>query len=325
MLPILDNEIATKDELIALKDLTFRQTVTPVESMLPPESKEGYTSSKIDESSEISVNMPDPKSGLRRIAKSFPTKLAHFRIVGPLSGEMHLRSFRRRLDKRARGKVTKSNEVDVQFEHTELITSIRPKTLRDQVSYEKISSGGLRTSSFSSDQSEDCANSPEAPFPFGIPSSLLAEAPEHVWAPFSRLDLISPSDDIVWDINTGGDFNQNASFGLRDESEAEEHDDRKETADGSYETIVSSDVELQAMSSGQVQESSHNSALNDLDGDEARSHSKSRKSMFDGIWEQSNDESTLEPTAVIDFIGAEQNAQYDGPSDYRPLFASPCI
>ena len=75
LLPSLDNELATKAELVELKGLTFRQAVIPVDTMTSSENKDGQTDNNnmnIDESSEISVNMPT-SGGIRRISKNSQT------------------------------------------------------------------------------------------------------------------------------------------------------------------------------------------------------------------------------------------------------------
>mmetsp|Transcript_1351 Transcript_1351/g.2442 ORF Transcript_1351/g.2442 Transcript_1351/m.2442 type:complete len:751 (+) Transcript_1351:138-2390(+) len=369
LLPILDYELATKDELVALKDLTFRQTVIPVDSMLPPENKNGYTDSKnIDDSSEISINMPDSSSGgIRRIVKSSPAKSAHFRMAGSAS-----------LEKRAAGRLERFHghvdrlferkdgrrQVSVQFNMTELITSIRPQMNTGDTSTvgerdRNSCSGVFRAMSFSSHRSEGkdgntVASSPAAAFPFSLPSALLAEADDDVWTPYTHLDLIVPSDTIIWDITpSDDDIEQNATDELVQENEAIERDDEasdppieepneniephpRTNVDGGS---VRPNDETQIPSLSQGQESAEeNGHLSDYDNaDEETSDLKSGKSMFGGIWEQSyrdnvtrNTKAVLEPIdsterttpALLDFNAAEQNSQYDGPSDYGPLFVS---
>ena len=369
LLPILDNELATKDELVALKDLTFRQTVIPVDSMLPPENKNGYTDSKhIDDSSEISINMPDSSSGgIRRIVKSSPAKSAHFRMAGSAS-----------LEKRAAGRLERFHghvdrlferkdgrrQVSVQFNMTELITSIRPQMNTGDTSTvgerdRNSCSGVLRAMSFSSHRSEGkdgntVASSPAAAFPFSLPSALLAEADDDVWTPYTHLDLIVPSDTIIWDITpSDDDIEQNATDELVLENEAIEHDDvasdppieepnenigphpHTHVDEGSVRPNDATQISSFSQGQESVDENGH---VNDYDNaDEETSDLKSGKSMFGGIWEQSyrdnvtrNTKAVLESIdsterttpALLDFNAAEQNSQYDGPSDYGPLFVS---
>ncbi|KAL7546571.1 hypothetical protein ACHAWF_009903 [Thalassiosira exigua] len=128
LLPVLDGELATKDELVALKDLTFRQTTTPADPRVGPREADA---GDIDESSEISVRIPDGGGGARRIAKKSPSVAAHVRPTGSMS-----------FDKKTTGRLRRLNEgigselegKEVKFDLEELMTSLRPKVVRGDAS-----------------------------------------------------------------------------------------------------------------------------------------------------------------------------------------------
>mmetsp|Transcript_27547 Transcript_27547/g.59218 ORF Transcript_27547/g.59218 Transcript_27547/m.59218 type:complete len:1496 (+) Transcript_27547:194-4681(+) len=361
LLPILDNELATKDELVALKDLTFRQTVISVDSVLSPENKKGDTDSKtIDDSSEISVNMPDAGSGgIRRIVKSSPAKSAHFRMAGSASLE---KKASRRLE-RFHGHVDSSFErkdrrrqVGVRFNMAELITSIRPESNTGDYA---AGNSVLREMSFSSHRGEvkddTVAYSQKADFPFSLPPALLAEANDDTWTPSMQMDLLVPSDKIVWEALPSDDkvdqltadapeqenviTDNGDTISVQCDEDPSENTELHSPANvdgGSF--CPDDETQIPSVNEGQesVEKYGHGSD-SDNDVDEI-SDLKSRKSMFGGIWEQSyranvtnnNAKADIDPadsteqttSELFDFTAAEQNSQYDGPSDYGPLFVS---
>jgi len=120
LLPVLDKELATKEELVALKDLTFRTTVITMDSR-PTDSKDGDTeANEIDDKSEISILMLDPREGRRRIVKSSQTTLAHLRITGSTASNEKQAG---RWLERCQGEV-ENDMVGIQFNMNDLITFI---------------------------------------------------------------------------------------------------------------------------------------------------------------------------------------------------------
>ncbi|KAL7543433.1 hypothetical protein ACHAXR_012709 [Thalassiosira sp. AJA248-18] len=353
LLPILDNEIATKDELVALKDLTFRQTVIPVDSMLSSENKDGFTDTKnIDDSTEISVNMPDQSGGLRRIVKNSPINTAHFRMAGSASLDETSAGcsarFHNNLDSRSETKGG-IRQHSIQFNVKELIASIRPDLGSDSFLIRErdgnISSGELMARSYSH-HSEDkdgntIASSPDISFPFSLPPALLAEAGDDVWNPTSQLDQIVPAATIVWEATSYNDciergdttefVEENEAIDLVDEPPVEQDKDPIETVESN--SLNDNSGELSPASPHKEQEEEGDCHEDHSD----RADEDSRKSMFGGIWEQSyrdnvtkNKKDVLEPIdsaerttpELLDFNAMEQSSQYDGPLDYRSLYVS---
>ena len=329
LLPILDREISTKDELVALKELTFRQTVSPVKSNFSKEGDGRSESEHIDTSSEISVNMPNlSNGGIRRIVKSFPPRSVHLRMAGSASLEKRvadrLNRFHKRADEHSEGK--DEEEKYIQYTMNELITSIRPETRPGDASTigDRSCSGELRGTSFSSRQDKGgnaVSDSPADDFPFSLPLALLAEADDAVWNSCSHLDSINPSDNI-WDMPYDDKTEQNAAHELEQENRSTEHKN---------EALSSPDKELNENSELLETESYLLSPGQDSVEQE------SRKSMFDDIWEQSYRDHVTKKTqtdmgsinsidqtgpVLLDFNAVEDSSTYNGPSDYGPLIVS---
>ena len=315
LLPSLDNELATKAELVELKGLTFRQAVIPVDTMTSSENKDGQTDNNnmnIDESSEISVNMPT-SGGIRRISKNSQANNAHFRKAGSMSLEgraaRRLVRYHNKGDNPSKTKDGKQ-QLNVQFNMDEVIDSIRPSIGVGDASFMR-ESGVLMGRSFCSYRSEgidgNMATSIHemmAAFPFNLPSALLAEADENVWKPSLRPDKIVPSKNLVWEAT----LEDNQAIGLDDSSSLSD-DNKRQSEEGDGNAISSDQADGETTS----------------------------KSMFGGIWEQSyrdnvtrNNDDALEPIDysgepppdVTDLTSAEQTSLYDGPSDYGSLFVS---
>ena len=306
LLPVLDKELATKEELVALKDLTFRTTVITMDSR--PTGKDGDTDANgIDDKSEISILMPDPREGRRRIVKSSQTTLAHLRMTGSTSSN-EKQAGRGRWLERCQGEV-----VGIQFNMNDLITSIRPEfDVRD--SYIVGEREWTRARSYSSQKSEckdkNAVESLLVNFPFGLPPALLAEADDDTWNPAQ----IIPSDTFVWDE-------------LSVEDRIDQDFDGGETGTHSY---------FPLLGDGQVQKSKDegDSVGNDSDQADGGFADKSRKSMFSGIWEQPYRDNVAKPALDVidstetitpeslDFNAIEENSQFDGNPVLGPLFVS---
>ena len=353
-MPVLDNELATKDELVALKELTFRQAVIPVESILSSDNRDDGTSAKnIDDSSEISVNMPDSGGGIRRIVRNASTNRAHLRFAGSalLDDKSSGRSKQLHDDTgRDSSKGSRKTDVGTNFNMKELIMTVHPEiginnaTCSDEIDMDP-GSGVQRAISTSSLRSkgkdvitDDCST--RAPFPFSLPSSLLDEADDDVWNPSTLLDLIAPSETIVWetfpsDMEGTNKFSQDDEVNEPDDLEP----DSQQANENDDEISLSFDgTQLPSTSTGQGYNNDDVSDASDQSqAEEGATNTKTRKSMFDGIWEQTyrenvtwKNEDVLELTKtteittpkIFDFTAAEDNCQYDGPSDYGPLFVS---
>eukprot|EP00581_Thalassiosira_minuscula_P014765 CAMPEP_0183721460 /NCGR_PEP_ID=MMETSP0737-20130205/13729_1 /TAXON_ID=385413 /ORGANISM="Thalassiosira miniscula, Strain CCMP1093" /LENGTH=1599 /DNA_ID=CAMNT_0025951471 /DNA_START=195 /DNA_END=4994 /DNA_ORIENTATION=+ len=348
LLPVLDNELATKDELVALKDLTYRQTVVP-DSVSRSVNINGGTSTdnnSIDDSSEISINMPDSGGGcIRRIVKNSSSRVAHMRVAGSSSLEKkaveRLERFHGNADSLSQRKGGGS-QISSQFNITDLITTLRPE-MNNGDAYvllegeRNLGRGVLMAGSFSSHQSaigdgNVTSNSPAKDFPFSLPSELLAEADDDVWTPCTHLDLIVPSDQIVWDIMPSDDIAEQNSFDEANDEHGVSSDELIEMPDGD---LFCPDDEKENPSLGLEQESVEED--NHASDSGNTNEEASKKSMFNGIWEQSYrdnvtrnkkhvlDANNSDEEAVVEVLGfndAEQKSQYDGPSDYGPLFVS---
>jgi len=331
LLPVLDNEVAIKNELVALKDLTFRQTVISVDSIVPLTATDNTNNDNggmdegqtIDDSNEISINMPDQRGGMRRVIKSGRVNTAHLRIAG--SALLHEKAAERieRLHCKEEGKrKDATTQTNIQFDMKDLITSIRPVAesfiLQEQ---DGNSQSCLLTRSSSSHCSgeEGIADddSPKESFPFRLPSSILIEADDDVWNPTIHADLVVPSDTFVWDL--APDDNEQGDV-ASDEGSSSLDDDDEKPSWLSEEHDVEDDVSIDSDSTNQ-----HNR--------------KEMKNIISEIWEQSYREnitpqkntplktahsSDVKPMQqqIVDFNAVERNSQYDGPADYQPLFVA---
>ena len=336
LLPLLDNDLATKDELVALKELTFRNTVVSMDSMLPPPTTADkgrddggakIDAPHIDDSAEISINMPDQRSGgIRRVVKSASatTTTAHLGIAAGLAGlsEKVAERLDRYNDKENKQHDKKRRVIrNVKFNMKELMASIRPQSDtddgvilngRDDMRNSQSSSILRISRTFCSHHSLDGGitddNSPSMPFPFSLPP-LLAEAGDDVWdTTTTQIDLIVPSDTIVWDLTPDNDNDGIEGDGIGSEGTGcLSHDD---------------DIRIPSLRKEQKLGS-------EQDGE--------RKTIFSGFWEQTyrqnvagmKEDTSAEPMGSspaiqeqLDFNAAEKNSQYDGPSDYGSLFVA---
>ena len=173
MLPILDGELATKDEMVALKEFTFRQTVVP--DSLP------YLvgQQQVDASSEVSVNMPDQSGSIRKVTRSSPGRDA--RISSTSRGASR---------KRPKRVVRRGKQV--KFGMPEVIATVRPRVV-DGDTHEDESEPASSRPSIAVGAASPCS------FSYQLPQDILDEADDQVWNGPSQLDLIPTADDLVWD------------------------------------------------------------------------------------------------------------------------------
>ena len=320
LLPILDHEAATKDELVALKDLTFRQTVIPADSIFSPESKDGSSDIKaIDESAEMSINMPDQSGGLRRVVKVSPANEAHLRMAGSLS----LEATSTERSERFHDNLDSGAAIDqaAQFTMTDLIRTICPELVTEHSSIinenDRSSHNSMaRARSFTSHHSGEDGNTFLSLFPYDLPPTLLAEANDEMWTQTSQLDQIVQAETIIWDTPSSDGFVELDDIGgltwhPADTAELEETTESNPSSPDAQEQTPSSDSEDEIV------------------------EQEPTKSMFDDIWEKSYQENLMRNDikesnqnneranpGMLDFNAAEQNSQYDGPTDYRSLCVS---
>lgn len=314
LLPVLDKELATKEELIALKDLTFRTTVITMDSF-PTDTNHGNTDGQtVDDSSEISVHMmSDRNEGKRGIVKCSPTILAHLRIAG--STVLAERQAKQRIQ-RFHGAMEydmNRQQVSIQFNMKELITSLRPEFDKSDTYINGDKDGFSNSfSSYSSHKSQgwdkDTAESSKGEFPFSLPPALLAEADDDTWNPTTLPEYSFLSDLSVED----------AVIDLIDDVASESH----------------SNIPL--LGEAHVQESKTEVSLfeNSFHRADDGSAGKSSKSIFDGIWEHSyrdnitnsamdvevsTESITLES---VDFNAVEEHSHFDGNPELGTLFVS---
>jgi hypothetical protein len=318
LLPVLDKELATKEELVALKELTFRTTVITMDSMSTDNNHGNANANTLDDRSEISIHMPDPNEGRRCIVKCSPPTLAHLRMTG--STAMEEKQARQRI-KRFHGAVENDvnrQQVSIQFNMKELLTSIHPE-LDASDNYIIGDKDGIpnnfvsRASSFSSHQSqgkdEQTTERSKGNFPFGLPPALLAEADDDTWNPITLLDLTIPSvipvEDAVIDVLD---------------------DDATETNCCLPSPIGDARV--------QISKAEVSSVGNDSNRADDGSADKPIKSMFDGIWEQSYRDNVgnsalddivsdeIKTPESLDFNAIEEHSQFGGNPDFGPLLVS---
>jgi hypothetical protein len=321
LLPILDNEIATKDELVALKSLTYRHAMMPMDSIPTSTTEDGIADVKnIDDRSEIVVNMPDPSGHIRSIVKSSLVNLAHIRMpmsrtppetVGRLG----------RIDSHIFGDDQKS--VRVLFSMDELLNSIHQTVVRESfidqnhiIRRETLQSSSSFHSECKDATTGNSGESPMMPFPFSLPPSLLAEADDDVWKPTR---FIAPSECIVWDVMDGEDTSQARDVAIGDHSHGTAHPPDA--------------IQFEPHSKNSPKDEPVNDdeivATKSVLSDGNIADLTSGKSGFSGIWEKSYRDNVLtrqsaesEPNInmeMLDLNAAEESSRYDGPLDYGPL------
>lgn len=332
LLPVLDNELATKDELVALKDFTFRPTVIPTESLTgaPASSQNGSETLAegegivIETAAEISVTTPSKAGGLRRIVKSSTSHRTKVRVAGSLllddNASKRLQRFHAHLQQRKSNKCSEG-KVSIKFSVDDLLTSICPDIDQGMSAIENDGDYLRRSHLLSRSHMSQCSRNENANsifedsdnmFPYSLPASLLEEASDDAWTPSLQADRITPPvTPAVWN-ETECSVNDGAQY-----EEIETKD--VVTARVSF----SSNTDFRSM----YETNDHNEeeSVDKLDLVEGPT-----TGMFDSVWEDTNKDTVREPdrsdagktTQPLDFQAAEENAKYDGPPDYSLLSVS---
>jgi hypothetical protein len=332
LLPVLDNELATKDELVALKDFTFRLTVIPTESLAASASAKKHRehtddegeSIVIDTAAEISVNTPSKAGGLRRVQKDSTSHSSKVRVAGSLlvddNAARRLERFHTHLQRRQSNNRSET-KVSVKFGLDDLLVSIRPNIDQRMSAIENDGDYLRRSRLLSRSYVSQCSRNEdvdktfeddETMFPYSLPASLLEEASDDVWTPSLQADRITPAaTPVIWN---------ETEYSVDDGSEETESNDIVPAR-----VSFSDNNDFRSM----YEKDAHDDNDNEKDLVEGPT-----TGMFDSIWEdthrknantaleQPNKSDTETNKQPLDFQAAEQNAQYDGPSDYSLLFVS---
>ena len=203
LLPVLDNILATKDELVVIKNLTFRQAV----------SIDTRYSSEITESTEMKINMVE-QTGRRCVTKvSLPRKI-HFRTVDGHPLIANHKTLRH-------AKCRDTTQINVKYSIEDVITSIRPNMEIGENSTLLQNYQRSRTSSFFNQSKFDReAGGLGAGFPFTLPSSILEEADDDLWKPIPLCETLpdyEPSvavNEFTFENNTGLVLNESICSSL---------------------------------------------------------------------------------------------------------------
>ena len=333
LLPMLDNELATKDELVALKDFTFRLTVIPTESRkaapVPSQndSEAEGESIVIDTTAEISVSTPSKTGGLRRVQKNSASHRTKVRVAGSLFlddnattrlGRFHTHLQQRKSNKRSEGGVSVKYSVD------DLLTSIRPNFDQGMSAVENDGDYLRRSRLLSKSYMSQCSRNEDAnktfeddkAFSYSLPVSLLEEASDDTWIPSLQADRITPS----------------VTPGLWNETECAANE-RAKHEEVEINDVVPARVSLNGntdfRSMYELDNQNEEESGDGLDLVEGPT-----TGMFDSVWEEAyqhkNKDIVLDTdrsdtgtnTQPLDFHAAEEDAQYDGPSDYSLLSVS---
>ena len=327
LLPILDNVIATKDELVALKSLTYRHAVMSMDSIPYTKHEEGISDvESIDDRSEIYVNMPRSKgNNIRRIVKDSPVHLVHLRMPVPVTSSLQDAGQWSQIDSHIFSDGQRS--VSVLFSMDELLSSVRQIVVKDSFIDQNHIIRRETLQSFSSvhsecndattrDESRD--NPVSSCFPFDLPPSLLAEADDDMWKPNK---LVIPSEDIVWDLDA--DYSTQERDVLNGDTTSSTN-----PPDAMH---IASYTSMLPIGDQSVNEEDTVSTEYTPSNGEIADQSSTRE--FNGIWEKSYRDNVLsrqfadsEPidlperkTDLLDLNAAEERSTYDGPPDYGPL------
>lgn len=320
LLPILDNVIATKDELVALKSLTYRHAVMSMDSIPYTKHEEGISDvESIDDRSEIYVNMPRSKgNNIRRIVKDSPVHLVHLRMPVPVTSSLQDAGQWSQIDSHIFSDGQRS--VSVLFSMDELLSSVRQIVVKDSFIDQNHIIRRETLQSFSSVHSEcnDATTRDESRdipvsscFPFDLPPSLLAEADDDMW---KHNELVIPSEDIVWDLDA-------------------ENGDKTSSTNPHDAMHIASHTSMLPIGDQSVNEEYTISTEYTPSNEEIAEQSSTSESGFNGIWEKSYRDNVLsrqladsEPidlpqrnADLLDLNAAEERSTYDGPPDYGPL------
>lgn len=302
LLPTLDNELANKDELVAIKNLTFRQAVA-LDTDDPG----------MEDSAEIKVNILGNNRDHRRVAKLAPSRTVHCRDTALLFDGKPIGQ-RLLTDKHAF-----AFDNRVQYKLEDVIASIRPiiesgdnSTQPNLDSYER----SRTRSSFSLGKFDgDIDEHIEKDFPFTLPASILDHAEEGTFNPvplYKTLPAYEPPEQ---------------------DDELLVEPDVKNITDGMVMSTLSCDQD--SSFTDMTGKASDAYGINKDANEEEDPFEAS--AVFGGIWEQTyrdnmrigpdaldTDNSTIDTPSsqTIDYDAEEFNAVYDGPLDYSPIFVS---
>ncbi len=361
LLPILDDEIATKDELVALKDLTFRQAAP----MTPGLSSEEVGNTSMDETSEFkSISLPNQVFGTRKVTSITRLRTVHLR---PEAGDAELdnaeakmKIFHSRIDNLIDDKVGSHVEkkiekmLQTQFNALEVIESLRPQGIcrNDYMSGGKVnkSDSDLLREGLHSHHDESGVGCEfddfVAQFPYTLPPSLLEEADNDTWLPPAEIVIVNTAkltpDDIAseYDANKSGEVQE--AVGLDPENHHLDELDQlnsssKTGTDLSFDNEASKCMKnpVDGFCHGDMNQAFH---CNDNVPSEDLLDFELTKSVFSGVWEQAyrkNVTATIKDSfqnvsplkqatssPIPNFIEEESNAVYDGPIDYSTLYVS---
>ncbi|KAL7521870.1 hypothetical protein ACHAWX_006562 [Stephanocyclus meneghinianus] len=322
LLPVLDSVLATKDELVAIKNLTFRQTVGSLEAI-------DYIDTGMTDNNEIKVDVSGQNKG-RRVTKMSTSRTVHCRIARSFLNDDNLRErklFYERVDDQILD--AKVNEFPVQYKLEEIITSIRPNIdLSDQsiVNDTQTYQRSRTQSSFSQCKLDNVpSEKSDTPFRYSLPASLLVEADGDVWNPvpvcvtLPDYELSDHENEILTHIDSSVVLHESESPELSSPLSYDEDYVPSTDVAGGVSDVYFKNMYSDAVSDHEPPESTHE--LDEL---------TTTKSMFEGIWEQtyrdnvasvpdaSGSATSTKPTA-IDYNSEELNAVYDGPPDYSSI------
>ena len=304
LLPILDNVLAAKDELVAIKNLTFRQAVSMVET----------DSSVATEITEMKVDILDLNRFRRQVTKQSAPRTVHCRSNNLTSDNQCV----------LRIAFEESNlqppTINAQYHIEDIITSIRPNMELSDNSISQTMSSYHRSrtqSSFSLGKLDrEGSERAEADFPFTLPPSILDQATDDTWNPIplseTLPDYVPPEQDSTPLTGNGEqmDFNEMIPSSFSCDADVPAAD----APNNNYYDIY------------------NETGKEECTGEDDKLKSKS---MFGGIWEQTyrdnvtntteldTDNSTKDTSPkAIDYDIEERKALYDGPSDYSSIFVS---
>lgn len=316
LLPVLDQELATKDELVAIKNLTFRQAVFNIDATTDNLDKPGDV-----DSAAVEVNINVQNKGPRPVTKMQASRRVHCRIASSvLYNDAELKRSMATSD---------TKKFPVHYTIEEIITSIRPTVdLSDQSTANNTQSyqRSRTQSSFSQCKLDNVIGEESGrPFFYTLPSSIVDEADHDVWNPI-------PVCDTLTDCQTPNDVNEfvveyNSTLAV------DETEDLSKLCSplSCEEDVISPDG-----ASDENYRNMYQDAANDdksIEAAEEIDELKPTKSLFEGIWEQSyrknvasssvgNNSIAENSQKTIDYNEEELNATYDGPPDYSSIFVA---
>eukprot|EP00956_Cyclotella_meneghiniana_P016253 scaffold25569_cov57-Cyclotella_meneghiniana.AAC.3 len=310
LLPTLDNELANKDELVAIKNLTFRQAVA-LDTADPA----------MDDSTEIKVNIFRSRDH-RRVTKLSPSRIVHCRNTALLFDGKSISK------KQSTDDHVPASNNPVQYKLIDVITSIRPiiesGDNSTQPNLDRYARSRTQSSISIGRFDEDIDERAERDFPFTLPASILDHADEDVFNPiplYKTLPDYEPpeQEDALMaepDVQIGTDEMVQSTLSC--------------DQDSSFTDMTSNASDVYGIN-GDAKEK-----RDPFDASEEPNESNT-KSVFGGIWEQTyrntvrngvdaldTDNSTIDTPSsqTIDYDAEELNAVYDGPMDYSPIFVS---